>query len=267
MQALCDAYYEFWGIFPTVFFRVAMISFVLLVLFVWYFLWYDKKSQPTYISYKKNHFHEDFKFVCEFCGAVVSSTDEKCPNCAGTFGKNKEYQSKKRAMYQKYLRYLQNQEEAIQKEVDHIKRTMKAVKRYKFIWHKALNFDIGEPPIYKPAIDYEFTCEYCDNKLRGRSTDENGCNNCGASYKENLELLVREEEDRVEKRHYDQYMELKDLEWEQNLKNERRDAYVSEKYKVPINFMEKNGKKLAVAYIILLGLISVGITLLMMEFR
>uniref|UniRef100_UPI004055A994 hypothetical protein n=1 Tax=Acetatifactor sp. TaxID=1872090 RepID=UPI004055A994 len=170
-------------------------------------------------------------------------------------------------MYQKYLRYLKNQEDAIQKEMDYISNTMKAIKRHKLVWHKSYNFDIGEPPIYKPAIDYEFTCESCDNKLWGKSTDEKGCINCGASYKENLELLVREEEDRIEKRHYDQYMELKDLEWEQNIKNERRDAGIDEKYKTPIKYMEKNGKYIAIITIFVIMLISMGITFLILKFR
>ena len=83
--------------------------------------------------------------------------------------------------------------------------------------------------------------------IRGKSTDEKGCSNCGASYKENLELLVREEEDRLEKRHYDEYMKLKDLEWEQNIRNERRDANIDEKYGTcllytSIDFLKKTEK-------------------------
>lgn len=122
-------------------------------------------------------------------------------------------------------------------------------------------------PVYKPASDYEFTCEYCDNKIRGKSTDEKGGSNCGASYKENLELLVREEEDRLEKRHYDEYMKLKDLEWEQNIRNERRDANIDEKYGTPIRFMEKNAKVIALVILLGLMMISVGIIVLILKFR
>lgn len=170
-------------------------------------------------------------------------------------------------MYQKYLQYLKDQEESIQKEMDYINDTMNVIRRFKLVRHKYYNFDIGVPPIYKPAVDYEFTCEYCDSKLRGKSTDETGCINCSASYAENLELLVREEEDRLEKRHYDQYMELKDLEWEQNIRNEQRDAYIDEKYKTPISFMEKKGKYLAIITIFGIMLISMGITFLILKFR
>ena len=129
-----------------------------------------------------------------------------------------------------------------------------------FVWTRRPNFS-------EPASDYEFTCEYCDNKIRGKSTDEKGCSNCGASYKENLELLVREEEDRLEKRHYDEYMKLKDLEWEQNIRNERRDANIDEKYGTPIRFMEKNAKVIALVILLGLMMISVGITVLILKFR
>lgn len=253
----------FGSLFPIVFMNMAMATFVLLCLFVRY----AKPKPVQYISYKKNHFHEDFEFVCEFCGATASSKDEKCPECASAFGKNKEYQSKKRAMYQKYLLYLKDQEDAIQKEMAYIRNTMKAIRRFWFVRHKAFNFEIGVPPIYRPAVDYEFACEYCDNKLRGKSTDEKSCSNCGASYKDNVELLVREEEDRLEKRHYDQYMELKDLEWEQNIRNEHRDARIEEKYKTPIKLMEKNPQYVALAFVVFIMLISAGITLLILGVR
>ena len=170
-------------------------------------------------------------------------------------------------MHQRYLEYMKSQEEAITQETEYISTTMQAIQKYKLIRHKYYNFEIGEPPVYKPASDYEFTCEYCDNKIRGKSTDEKGCSNCGASYKENLELLVREEEDRLEKRHYDEYMKLKDLEWEQNIRNERRDANIDEKYGTPIRFMEKNAKGIALAILFGIMMISVGITFLILKFR
>ena len=76
-----------------------------------------------------------------------------------------------------------------------------------------------------------------------------------------------EEEDRLEKRHYDEYMRLKDLEWEQNISNERRDATIDEEYRRPIRFMEKNGKYLAIVVVLGIMLISVGITFLILKFR
>ncbi|MBR4966330.1 MAG: hypothetical protein IKY53_07530 [Lachnospiraceae bacterium] len=79
-------------------------------------------------------------------------------------------------------------------------------------------------------MDYEFSCEYCKNKLRGLSSDEYGYPNCGASYQNNLELLIREEEDKVEKCHYEQYQELNKIKTEQNEKNNKDDVAHYKKY-------------------------------------
>ena len=261
---------EFFSLFSTVFFNIAIIVGLLLLIYLFFFsgIRARKDLKPMkYISYKKDHFQKNFEFTCEFCGSKVSSTDEKCSTCGGNFGKNKEYQLKKRAMYQRYLEYMKAQEEVITQETEYISNTMQAIQKYKLIRHKYYNLEIGEPPVNKHANDYEFTCEYCDNKIRGKSTDETGCSNCGASYKENLELLVREEEDRLEKRHYDEYMKLKYLEWEQNTRNERRDANIDEKYGTPIRFMEKNAKGIALVILLGLMMISVGITVLILKFR
>ena len=260
---------EFFSLFSTVFFNIAITFGFLLLIYLFFFPTRARKDlKPVkYISYKKDHFQEDFDFSCEFCGSMISSRDEKCPTCGGNFGNNKEYQRKKRAMQQKYLEYMKSQEKAIAQEMEYISNTMQAIQKYKLIRHKYYNFEIGESPVYKPASDYEFTCEYCANKIRGKSTDEKGCSNCGASYKENLELLLREEEDRLEKRHYDEYMKLKDLEWAQNIRNERRDANIDEKYGTPIRFMEKNAKVIALVILLGLMMISVGITVLILKFR
>lgn len=75
-----------------------------------------------------------------------------------------------------------------------------------------------------------------------KSTDEGGCPSCGASYKENLDLRVAEEEERVERMHYEEYMYLRDLEWEQNKRNEARDRHVDTKYAKPIAFMMTDSK-------------------------
>ena len=260
---------EFLSLFSTVFFNIAITVGLLLLIYLFFSSIRARKDlKPVkYIFYKKDHFQENFEFTCEFCGSKVSSKDEKCPTCGGNFGKNKEYQLKKRAMYQRYLEYMKSQEEAIVQETEYIGRTMQAIQKYKLIRHKYYNFEIGEPPVYKPAREYEFTCEYCDNKIRGKSTDGTGCSNCDASYKENLELLVREEEDRLEKRHYDEYMKLKDLEWEQNIRNEQRDANIDEKYGAPIRFVEKNAKGIALVILLGLVMISVGITFLIMKYK
>ena len=112
--------------------------------------------------------------------------------------------------------------------------------------------------------DFEF---YCNNKLRCRSTDKCGCSNCGASYEENLELLVREEEDKLEKCHYEEYMQLRDLEADQNIMNEQRDARVDERYRTPIKLAEEKGKYIALFIIFVLMMISAVITFWIMKYR
>lgn len=261
---------EFFVLFPSVFVPTVLAYGVLL--YVWAYLASGslarKRFKPVcYISYKNNQFNEDFEFTCDYCGNKVSSANAECPTCGGAYGKNKEYQMKRRSMHQRYLGYLKDQEKAIDDEMDNITETMRAVRRYKIVRHKTFNFDIGDPPVCAPADSYEFTCENCDSRIRGRSTDVMGCPDCGASYKENLELLVREEEDRLEQRHYIEYMRLRELEVEQNIKNERRDASVDEKYGKQINFMQTYGKYIALASIFVVMLISAGITVLIMKYR
>lgn len=112
--------------------------------------------------------------------------------------------------------------------------------------------------------DFEF---YCNNKLRGRSTDKCGCSNCGASYQENLEILVHEEEDKLEKCHYEEYMQLRDLEADQNIMNEQRDARVDERYRTPIKLAEEKGKYIALFIIFVLMMISAVITFWIMKYR
>ena len=107
---------EFFSLFSTVFFNIAITFGLLLLIYMFFFsgIRARKDLKPVkYISYKKDHFQENFEFTCEFCGSKVSSADEKCPTCGGNFGKNKEYQLKKRAMHQRYLEYMKSQEEAI----------------------------------------------------------------------------------------------------------------------------------------------------------
>lgn len=129
---------EFFSLFSTVFFNIA-ITFGLLLLIYLFFssgIRARKDLKPVkYISYKKDHFQENFEFTCEFCGSKVSSADEKCPICGGNFGKNKEYQLKKRAMHQRYLEYMKSQEEAITQETEYISTTMQAIQKYKLIRH------------------------------------------------------------------------------------------------------------------------------------
>lgn len=129
---------EFFSLFSTVFFNIAITFGLLLLIYLFFFsgIRARKDLKPVkYISYKKDHFQENFEFTCEFCGSKVSYADEKCPTCGGNFGKNKEYQLKKRAMHQRYLEYMKSQEEAITQETEYISTTMQAIQKYKLIRH------------------------------------------------------------------------------------------------------------------------------------
>lgn len=212
-----------------------------------------------YISFKKEHFNKDFDFVCEFCGTTISTKQDKCSGCGGAYGKNKEYKAKKQAMNQNYLNYLKTQGEKLEQEMDYIEKTKEFLRKNRIWKNSIFNFELGEPPIYKPATDYHFICSYCDNKLQGKSTDEKGCDYCGASYKNNLELLVREEEDKLEKHHYEEYFRLKEIEWLQNVENEQKDAYIEQKYSKQISFLKKNAKFIAMTVVFGMLLLAMGI--------
>ena len=192
-----------------------------------------KGAKPIhYLSYHKNHFQQTFQFHCESCKQIVTSNDSKCPHCGATYTDNPEYVSAKKTMQQNYLEYLKKQEEIIEQEMVRIKKRQKLSRLLsdRFAAPSFFNFELGTPPTYTPARDYEFSCEYCNNKLRGLSSDECGCPNCGASYQNNLELLIREEEDKVEKCHYEQYLELNKIKTEQNEKNNKDDVAHYKKY-------------------------------------
>ena len=227
-----------------------------------------KALKPVqYLSYKKGHFCRDITFNCEACGTLISSAQERCPSCGGVYGANKEYVKKKQAMNLKYLEYLKQQQEKIEEEKEYIRKTMAEIKKRKFYRHTLLNFEQFEPPLYRPAKHYLFPCEYCYTEIKGKSTDEDGCPSCGASYKENLDLRVAEEEENVERMHYEEYMYLRDLEWEQNKRNEERDHRVDTKYEKPIAFMTNHGPGIALVIIGLMALVAVGINWLILNLR
>ncbi len=185
-----------------------------------------------YLSYHKNHFQQTFQFPCEACKQMISCNDDKCPHCGTTYADNPEYLAAKQSMQRNYLEYLKKQEQIIADEMVRIK---KRIRISRFIpggiaAPSFFNFKLGTPPTYVPGRDYEFSCEYCNSKLRGMSSDKCGCPNCGASYQDNLELLIREQEDHVEKCHYEQYLELNQIKAEQNRKNNERDVSHYKKY-------------------------------------
>uniref|UniRef100_UPI004055A42D hypothetical protein n=1 Tax=Acetatifactor sp. TaxID=1872090 RepID=UPI004055A42D len=185
-----------------------------------------KKLKPIqYLTYNRQHFDRNFEFTCEYCGNKVTTKATNCTQCGGSYGENKEYKSRKRATDLKYLEFLKSQEERIQQETTYIEETLEALRKNKVMKYRFYNFELGERPSYRPATNFEFTCEYCSTKLRGRSTDVKTCPNCDAGYSNNIGLLVAEEEEKLEKSHYQEYLTLKDIEWNQNIENEKKDAF------------------------------------------
>ena len=125
-----------------------------------------------YIAYNKDHFDRNFEFKCEYCGAVVSTTQHNCPQCGSTYGENKEYRRKKRFMNVDYMNYLMEQEERLSQEIEYIEKNMRALRTNMIMRPTFYNFDLGEPPVYRPATDFAFACDFCDTKLRGRIQEQ-----------------------------------------------------------------------------------------------
>lgn len=210
---------------------ISAIAFLtLLWIFISVAVAYRKKAmlKPVqYLTYNRQHFDRDFEFTCEYCGKKVSTKATSCMQCGSSYGENKEYKSRKKATDLKYLEFLKLQEEQIKQETTYIEETMEALRKNRIMKKRFFNFELGEMPVYRPSTSFEFTCEYCSTKLDGRSTDEKACPNCGAVYSDNVGLLVAEEEEKLEKTHYQEYLTLKDIEWNQNIENvkDKKDAF------------------------------------------
>ena len=54
---------------------------------------------------------------------------------------------------------------------------------------------------------------------------------------------------------FEEYQKLKEIEWQQNLKNEKKDRYISTKYAKLISFMTKNAKLIAIFIVALICLL------------
>ena len=59
----------------------------------------------------------------------------------------------------------------------------------------------------------------------------------------------------MEKRYFEEYQKLKEIEWQQNLKNEKKDRYISTKYAKLISFMTRNAKLIAIFIVALIFLL------------
>lgn len=227
---------------------------------IWLALNYKKRSQlkpVQYIAFNKSYFEKDFTFSCEHCGGIVSTKQTNCINCGSSYGDNKVYIEKKRAINQNYMHYLYFQDAQLSQEEEYINNTLNALRTNK-IWKNTIyNFQFPSQnfPTYTPKSDFEFTCEYCNTKLRGRSNDSRGCINCGASYDNNLELLVREKEDSFERHQYEYYLKLKEFQQQQNTINEQKDAAIMQKHGKKVNFLMKHGRWIAVLILFLAAML------------
>lgn len=236
---------------------------VLLLFVVVIILVFRKKNvqkPQALLRYDKNEFEKNFEFTCAYCGSTISTKYSKCPSCGSSYGETDEYLEKKQAMNYRYLNYLNAQEKRLDEEEEYIERTMEVLRKNKIYRNTVYNFDIGEKPDYIPRTNFEFSCNYCHTKLNGTSKDLHGCPNCGAKYTNNLELLVQEKDNEIEKRIFDDYLKLKEWEQNQNAKNAQKDEYLETKYAHQTAFLQKNGKIIAVILAFLLVLLAFWIS-------
>lgn len=181
-----------------------------------------------FLNYNRLHFDRDFNFTCEFCGHTNSTVDKTCVNCGGTYDNNKEYKQKRKENNLKYIQFLEKQESLIKQEEEYIEKTLKALNKNWVMKNRFYNFELGEEIHYLPNYSFDFACEYCGTKLKGKSSDDGSCTSCGAKYSDNTDLLVMEQEEHLRKAHFDEYQKLKAFEWNQNLENDRKDAYMNQ---------------------------------------
>ena len=185
--------------------------------------------QPVqFLNYNRLHFERNFDFKCEFCGHTNSTENSHCTNCGGTFENNKEYKQKRKENNLQYIEFLKEQESLIKQEEDYIQKTLKALKKNWVMKNRFYNFEIGEEVHFLPVYSFEFSCEYCGTKLKGNSSDNCKCSSCGAEYCNNTDLLAMEQEESLRKTHYDEYQKLKAFEWNRNLENDKKDAYMNQ---------------------------------------
>lgn len=181
-----------------------------------------------FLNYNRIHFERDFDFICEFCGQTNSTVSKTCVNCGGTYDNNKEYKQKRKENNLKYIEFLKTQENLIKQEEVYIEKTLKALEKNWVMKNRFYNFEIGEEIHYLPNYSFNFNCEYCGTKIKGYTSDNGSCTNCDAKYSDNTDLLVMEQEEHLRKAHYDEYQKLKTYEYNQNLENERKDAYMNQ---------------------------------------
>lgn len=195
-------------------------------------------------SFEKYDFDLDFDFKCEYCGNVINTQNRFCSHCGGTYSNNIEYRLKKSEKDKEYLEVLNNQEAELKKEIENVKYNKELLEsNHSFILkRKFYNLDVDYSHTkFSLSESFEFVCEYCGTKLKGKSCDNKTCSSCGASYNNNLELLIQEKKEQIELRNYEIYNLYQKQKEDINTQNYNKDKRDTERY---INYSEKFAKEI-----------------------
>ena len=191
-----------------------------------------------------NKFEFDFcvRFKCEYCGSEIDSKLPTCPHCGSPYKENKEYKQRKIEKNKEYLEYLKQQEIELDKEMDNI-RKMQWKANNNIIMKKSFwNLDVDKRnTTFIPQENFIFNCEFCGTKLEGNTKDGRVCHNCGARYDNNIDLLILEERQELERKNFEMYKEIQQAKIEQNQKNIEND----EKWRNYSRTLRKHEKTMA----------------------
>jgi hypothetical protein len=190
-------------------------------------------------NFDKYDFDLNVDFKCEYCGNVINTKNRFCSHCGGTYNNNVEYKLKKEEKDKEYLEVLNKQEEELKKEIENIKKNKELLESNNsfILKRKFYNLDVDYAHTkFSSSENFEFACEYCGAKLKGKSSDDKTCTSCGASYTDNLELLIQEKKEQIELRNYQIYNLYQKQKEDINTQNYNKDKKDTERY---INYSEK----------------------------
>lgn len=175
-------------------------------------------------NFDKFEFDLCVRFKCEYCGSEIDSKLPTCPYCGSSYKENEEYQQRKIEKNKEYLEYLKQQEIELEKEMDNI-RKMQWKANNNIIMSKSFwNLDVDKKnTTFIPQENFIFNCEFCGTKLEGNTKDGKTCYNCGARYDNNVDLLILEERQELERKNFEMYKEIQQAKIEQNKRNEEKD--------------------------------------------
>ena len=193
-------------------------------------------------SFDKYDFDLYFDFKCEYCGNVINTKNKFCSHCGGTYSNNIEYKLKKSQKDKEYLEFLNKQEIELEKEIENIKNNKELLESNNsfVLKRKFYNLDVDYAHTkFSPSENFVFACEYCGANLKGKSCDDKTCSSCGASYNNNLELLIQEKKEQIELCNYDIYNLYQKQKEDINTQNYNKDKRDTERY---INYSQNFAK-------------------------